>query len=130
VQKSEGETAEHISRIIKLFEGKWKIHILWAMRTQPVRLSTLRRLYPTASKKALRAGLRDLEEAQIVVRHDLTDVLLHVEYQMVDEMRGATCDLLNGLAAFGQTMETKEMKKVSQQVESPTRRSSPESGQI
>jgi len=100
------------------------------MRTKPVRLSTLKRLYPTASKKALRAGLRDLEEAQIVVRHDLTDVLLHVEYQMADEMKDAICDLLNGLAAFGQTMETKEMKKVSQEIQPTIRRSSPGSGQI
>ena len=110
MQKLDIATVEHISRIIGLLQGKWTIHILWAMQNGPVRLSTLKRLYPTASKKALRAGLRDLEEAHVVVRRDLTDVLLHVEYQMANEMRDTICDLLCGLAVFGKMIDMKEME--------------------
>jgi DNA-binding HxlR family transcriptional regulator len=44
--------------------------ILYAMRTEPVRLSQLMRFIPSASKKAHRASLRELEAAEIVVRHD------------------------------------------------------------
>lgn len=101
MQKNGAATVEQISRTIELLQRKWTVPILWAMRTEAVRLSTLKRLYPEASKKALRAGLRDLEDARLVVRYDLTDVLLHVEYRMADELRHKLCDLLEGLAAFG-----------------------------
>jgi DNA-binding HxlR family transcriptional regulator len=57
------------------------------MRMEPARLSGLMRLIPTASKKALRANLRSLEAAQIVVRRDFSDTLLHVEYDLVDDTR-------------------------------------------
>jgi DNA-binding HxlR family transcriptional regulator len=46
------------------------------MRSEPVRLDQLTRLIPGASKKTLRAGLRDLELAQIIIRRDLSDIVL------------------------------------------------------
>jgi DNA-binding HxlR family transcriptional regulator len=47
-----------VSLVTGLLQGKWKIHILYAMRTKPVRLSELTCLFPFASKKALTACLR------------------------------------------------------------------------
>ncbi len=101
MQKNGAATVEQVSRTIELLQRKWTVPILWAMRTEAVRLSTLKRLYPEASKKALRAGLRDLEDAKLVVRYDLTDVLLHVEYRIANELQNTLCDLLDGLAVFG-----------------------------
>ncbi len=66
------------------------------------------RLIPGASKKALRSGLRDLELAQVIVRHDLTDTVLHVEYDFASDRRQAVCDLLDHLAQLGESIEAKE----------------------
>jgi DNA-binding HxlR family transcriptional regulator len=101
MQEMDIEQVERVSRIIDLLQRKWTIHILWAMRIEPVRLSTLKRLFPSASKKALRAGLRDLERARVVVRHDLTNVVLHVEYQLVGDMKETVCTIFEELALFG-----------------------------
>jgi len=60
-----------------LFQGKWKVRILCAMRSGPIRLGQLARLIPHASKKVLTQSLRDLEASGIVLRRDLSDVVLH-----------------------------------------------------
>jgi hypothetical protein len=76
-----------VSRVTEMLQGKWTLQILCAMRTEPVRLSQLIRFIPSASKKALRASLRALEAAEIVVRHDMSGIVLHVEYDLP-----ITCD--------------------------------------
>jgi DNA-binding HxlR family transcriptional regulator len=96
------------SLVASLLRGKWTLQILCAMRTEPVRLSRLTRLLPRASKKALRSGLRDLELANIVVRHDLSDTVLHVEYDFAEEMKQTVCDLLDHLAQWGELIEDNE----------------------
>lgn len=48
------------------------------MQRELVRLSQLTRLIPGASKKALRAALRNLELARIISRRDLSDLVLHL----------------------------------------------------
>lgn len=90
-----------------MLQGKWKLQILCAMRTEPVRLSQLTRLIPSASKKALRASLRSLEGTGIVVRHDMSNTVLHVEYDFADDMRATVCSLLDRLADWGQVLEAK-----------------------
>jgi DNA-binding HxlR family transcriptional regulator len=42
---------------------------------------------PIHSPKALRASLRALEAAEIVVRHDMSGIVLHVEYDFAENMR-------------------------------------------
>ncbi len=91
----------------EMLQGKWKLQILCAMRTEPVRLSQLTRLIPSASKKALRASLRSLEIAEIVVRRDMSNTVLHVEYDFADDMRKAICSLLDQLAEWGTIHEGK-----------------------
>ena len=70
-------------------------------------MSLLMRLIPTASKKALRANLRALESAEIVVRKDLSDTLLHVEYDFAEDTRDIVWALLDHLAAWGEILQTK-----------------------
>jgi DNA-binding HxlR family transcriptional regulator len=84
-----------------LLQGKWRVHILCAMRSGPVRLGRLARLIPHASKKMLAQNLRSLEGAGIVIRRDLSDVLLHVEYDLEPGLRQSICSLLNELSKWG-----------------------------
>jgi DNA-binding HxlR family transcriptional regulator len=96
------------SQVTHILEGKWKLPILCAMRSEPVRLSQLTRLFPLASKKALRANLRSLESAQIVVRRDMSEAVLHVEYDFSDDMREVICSLLDNLTEWGHVLEHKK----------------------
>lgn len=94
-----------VSLLVNALRGKWTLQILCAMRAGPVRLGQLVRLLPKASKKGLRACLRDLEAVRIIVRHDLTDTVLHVEYDFAENMRKGICDLLDQLADWGAFFE-------------------------
>jgi DNA-binding HxlR family transcriptional regulator len=90
--------SEEIAKVLKLLDGKWTIQTLCAMTEGPVRLSQLKRSIPYASKKALTASLRQLEEAKIVVRRDLSSSVLHVEYELADRVREEFIELLRYLA--------------------------------
>src|ERR1700689_269537 len=84
-----------------LFQGKWKAQILCAMRSGPIRLGQLARIVPGASKKMLTQNLRKLEADGIVVRKDLTDLVLHIEYELDERTREGVCALLDHLAKWG-----------------------------
>ena len=84
-----------------LFQGKWKAQILCAMRSGPIRLGQLARIVPGASKKLPTQNLRKLEADGIVVRKDLTDLVLHIEYELDERTREGVCALLDHLAKWG-----------------------------
>jgi DNA-binding HxlR family transcriptional regulator len=46
---------------------------------------------PIHSPKEFRASLRALEAAEIVVRHDMSGIVLHVEYDFAEIMRPTMC---------------------------------------
>jgi DNA-binding HxlR family transcriptional regulator len=75
------------------------------MCEHPVRLSELRRALPNASKKSLTASLRSLEAAKIVLRRDLSNSLLHVEYELTESARESLPTLLGTLAEWKNTHE-------------------------
>lgn len=84
-----------------LFHGKWQVHILCAMRNGPVRIGQLGRLIPGSSKKVLTQSLRRLECEGLVVRRDLSELVLHVEYELHPQTRKSILDLLDCLAQWG-----------------------------
>ncbi|MDE1177114.1 MAG: winged helix-turn-helix transcriptional regulator [Edaphobacter sp.] len=84
-----------------LFQSKWRIQILCAMRTGPIRLGHLARLVPGASKKMLVQNLRQLESAGIVARNDMSDLVLHVEYELDGGTRDGVYAVLDHLAEWG-----------------------------
>jgi DNA-binding HxlR family transcriptional regulator len=84
-----------------LLQGKWQVHILCALRHGPVRIGQLGRLVPGASKKVLAQNLRKLEARGIVVRRDLSDFVLHVEYELHSDIRESVGILLDGLSDWG-----------------------------
>lgn len=84
-----------------LLQGKWRIQILCALRRGPVRLGELGRLIPGASKKVLAQSLRRLEADGIVTRKDMSDCVLHVEYELNCDVRELVCSLLDHLSNSG-----------------------------
>jgi DNA-binding HxlR family transcriptional regulator len=96
---------DRVTAVREILEGKWKLQILCAMRDQPVRMSQLTRQIPSASKKALRAGLRSLELSRVIVRHDMSSAVLHVEYDFTDDMREYVTALLDHLAEWGASLK-------------------------
>jgi DNA-binding HxlR family transcriptional regulator len=84
-----------------LLQGRWRIQILCAMRSGPVRLGQLARLIPNASRKMLIQNLRRLEADGVVIRRDLSDLVLHVEYDLETRLRDFICPLLDELSKWG-----------------------------
>jgi DNA-binding HxlR family transcriptional regulator len=93
------QSSSHAAAV--LFQGKWRVEILCAMRSGPVRVGQLSRLIPRASKKVLAHNLRRLEADGIIVRRDMSEMVLHVEYEFTHEARQEVCSLLDHLAQWG-----------------------------
>jgi DNA-binding HxlR family transcriptional regulator len=94
-----------------LLRGKWRVQILCAMRIGPVRLGQLVRLIPNGSRKMLVQNLRSLESAGVVVRRDLSDVLLHVEYNLEPSFRESICLLMDELSNWGGLYSQKSIEE-------------------
>lgn len=82
-------------------QGKWRVHILWGLRNGPIRIGQLARLIPGASKKVLAQHLRKLEADGIVVRKDMSDLVLHIEYELSSAYSDLVCNLLDHLSQSG-----------------------------
>jgi DNA-binding HxlR family transcriptional regulator len=91
---------DQVARTMEVLRGKWTLQILCALLDGPVRLSQLRRLIPTASKKALTANLRSLETLQLILRRDLSNSVLHVEHEIAEAARPPLSALVGQLAGF------------------------------
>jgi DNA-binding HxlR family transcriptional regulator len=109
----DAQYTERVLRVVELLRGKWTVQILCAMRGRPVRLSELKRDNPFASKKALRASLRSLEAAQVVIRKDLSSSVLHVEYELAETMRKSVVELLDHLAGWGKVYDLESESAMS-----------------
>lgn len=86
---------------IALIQGKWKIVILSQLQHGPLRLSQLRRMIPSASKKMLTQHLREMEEDGLVARSDLSGRRRHVEYSLDSSLGAAVLHLIGTLAEWG-----------------------------
>ena len=76
--------------------GKWSMLVIDALRDGPVRNGALMRQVDGISQKMLTQTLRELEEMQLVERHDMQTVPPHVEYQLTPmgrELRELVCAL-------------------------------------
>jgi DNA-binding HxlR family transcriptional regulator len=72
----------NIEVIVDVIGGKWKMLILWHLRTGLKRFSELRRLLPGVTQKMLTAQLRELERDGIVARRVYPEVPPKVEYSL------------------------------------------------
>ncbi|HEX4022223.1 MAG TPA: helix-turn-helix domain-containing protein [Acidobacteriaceae bacterium] len=96
----DAECLDQVARTMEVLRGKWTVQILCALLNGPVRLSQLRRLIPRASKKALTANLRSLEKLQLILRLDLSNSVLHVEYEVAEPARAPLAALVDQLSQF------------------------------
>jgi DNA-binding HxlR family transcriptional regulator len=95
---------------MKILRGKWTVQILCALVAGPVRLSQLRRLIPSASKKALTANLRSLEKVQLISRQDLSHSVLHVDYKIAEAARVPLFALVEQLSEFQNYLPARAME--------------------
>jgi DNA-binding HxlR family transcriptional regulator len=91
---------DQAAHTMEVLREKWTVQILCALLDGPVRLSQLRRLIPTASKKALTANLGSLEQLLLILRRDLSNSVLHVEYEIAEPARQPLGTLVNQLSQF------------------------------
>jgi len=81
--------------------GKWKVLILWALRSGPRRFGELRRDIPGISEKMLIQHLKEMESDGIVTRKDYKEVPPRVEYATTSFGQSLR-DALTPLCAWGQ----------------------------
>jgi DNA-binding HxlR family transcriptional regulator len=86
--------------------GKWKVLILWALRSAPCRFGELRRQVGGISEKMLIQSLKELEQDQIVRRKDFKEVPPHVEYSLT-AFGSSLYEALAPLCTWGQQHMTR-----------------------
>jgi len=80
--------AEHVIRVIRMLQGRWKLPILFRLFADPaMRSSQLIRDIPGISQKMLTQHLRELEADRLVERVDFGEKPLRVEYRVSDQGR-------------------------------------------
>jgi DNA-binding HxlR family transcriptional regulator len=67
---------------LNIIGGKWKIPILWRLKDGTKRYSELRRSLLKITHKMLTQQLRELEEAEIIIRKVYSEVPPKVEYSL------------------------------------------------
>ncbi|HWK47607.1 MAG TPA: helix-turn-helix domain-containing protein [Stellaceae bacterium] len=96
---------------LEVVGGKWKVLILWPLRSAPRRFGELRREVPGISEKMLIQHLKEMERDGIVTRKDYREVPPRVEYALTS-FGESLCDALRSLCDWGQLhMERIEASK-------------------
>jgi DNA-binding HxlR family transcriptional regulator len=67
---------------LEVIGGKWKVLILWALRSEAQRFGELRRLVQGISEKMLIQHLKEMQTDGIVARKDFKEVPPRVEYAL------------------------------------------------
>jgi DNA-binding HxlR family transcriptional regulator len=67
---------------LEVIGGKWKVLILWALRSEAQRFGELRRLVQGISEKMLIQHLKEMQADGIVKRRDFKEVPPRVEYEL------------------------------------------------
>ncbi len=78
----------HVTRVVRMIHGRWKLPILFRLFADPtLRSSQLMRDMPGISQKMLTQHLRALEKDRLVERIDFGEKPLRVEYRLSEEGR-------------------------------------------
>ncbi|MDR0530786.1 MAG: helix-turn-helix transcriptional regulator [Oscillospiraceae bacterium] len=89
-----------VGATLDLIGGKYKSLILWHLMSTTLRFGELRRLIPQATPKMLTQQLRELEEANLVIRTVYPVVPPKVEYQL-SELGASIKPILVAMYAWG-----------------------------
>ena len=80
--------AEHVIRVVRMIQGRWKLPILFRLFAGPaMRSSQLLRDMPSISQKMLTLHLRELEADRLIERIDFDEKPPRVEYRLSEEGR-------------------------------------------
>jgi DNA-binding HxlR family transcriptional regulator len=104
---------------LEVVGGKWKVLILWALRTEPRRFGELRRLVSGISEKMLIQHLKEMEADGIVTRKDFKEVPPRVEYSLT-KFGVSLCAALAPLCEWG-TLHMKRIEACKDGVEAKAR---------
>jgi len=86
----------HVSRVLKMLAGRWKLQILFRLFAEPsMRSSQFLRDIPDISQKVLTEHLRQLEESGLIERHDFGQQPPRVEYRLTSAGHGLMPMLLS-----------------------------------
>lgn len=73
--------------LLKLLSGKWKPQIFRLALDGPVRFNSLLNKLPNSNKQSISTALKELEEAELLIRTVVTEKPLHVEYTLSEKGR-------------------------------------------
>lgn len=68
--------------LLKLLSGKWKPQIFRLAVDGPVRFNSLLKKLPNSNKQSISTALKELEEAELLIRTVIKEKPLHVEYTL------------------------------------------------
>ncbi len=68
--------------LLKLLSGKWKPEIFRLAVDKPIRFSSLLRDIEGSNKQSLAVALKELEEANLLSKHIISEKPLHIEYHL------------------------------------------------
>jgi DNA-binding HxlR family transcriptional regulator len=78
----------HVTRVVRMIQGRWKLPILFRLFADPtMRSSQLMRDMAGISQKMLTQHLRELEKDRLIERIDFDEKPLRVEYRLSEEGR-------------------------------------------
>ena len=72
----------HITNVMKILGGKWKLPILYRLMEGKMRFSALSELIPTLSRKVLSDQLKQMEKDGLVIRKKYSQIPPKVEYSL------------------------------------------------
>lgn len=86
---------------VSLFDGKWKMHILfWLWRAEVLRYGELKRALGGVTHKMLSSQLKELERDGIILRTEYPQVPPKVEYRLSETGR-TMMPILSALCEWG-----------------------------
>ena len=104
---------------LEIVGGKWKVLILWPLRSDARRFGELRRMVPGISEKMLIQHLKEMEADGIVTRKDFKEVPPRVEYALTS-FGESLCTALAPLCEWG-SLHMKRIETCKQAAEAKLR---------
>lgn len=83
-QLTEGENCP-AGGLLKSLSGKWKPEIFRLAVEGPLRFSNLLRQLPNSNKQSVSIALKELEEAELLVKTVIKQKPLHIEYHLSEK---------------------------------------------
>jgi DNA-binding HxlR family transcriptional regulator len=81
-QRLDTDLISAVDRTLEVLQGKWKVHLLFALARGVHRHSKLLEFLPGVSKKVMTESLRALERDGLVARRIVPELPMRVEYSL------------------------------------------------